>query len=326
MEHHQYLPEGWGGLSCQTRHNPRTLEQARESGAILSGRAVLCDQGLNLQVDLGQCKGIIPRAETALGIQEGTTREIAVLSRVGKPVSFQVLGQEHGQWLLSRRNAQIATARHYLAHLRPGDVIPARSTHLEPFGVFVDIGCGIVSMIGIETLTVSRIPHPAERVRVGQDLFAIVRAVMPNRISLSHKELLGTWEENAEAFAPGMTVQGIVRRVESYGAFIELAPNLSGLAEYRSDLAIGDSVTVYIKAILPERMKIKLVVLDRREERACRMLQRSDYFITQGHLDRWQYHPSCCLEKQVVTEFCNLTKPSFEAIKKAPFGAGITTV
>lgn len=303
MEHAMYLPEGWGDAACQTRHTPRRLARAIESGAVLTGRAVLCDQDHNLHIDLGQDKGIIPRAETALGIAEGTTREIAVLSRVGKPVSFHVLGRENGIYRLSRRSAQQSAHREYLSRLRPGDVIPVRSTHLEPFGVFVDVGCGIISMIGIEHLTVSRIPHPADRVRAGQDLYAVVRSITPQRITLSHKELLGTWEENAAAFSPGMTVQGIVRRIEPYGVFIELAPNLSGLAEYREDLQVGSTVTVYIKAIIPSRMKIKLVVLEQQPCSRRRMICTADYVISRGHMDRWQYQPDACLEKQVVTEF-----------------------
>lgn len=309
MEHQAFLPEGWGDLACQTRHTLRQLEQARTSGTILSGRAILCDPDLNLHVDLGYCKGIIPREETAMGIAEGTLREIAVLSRVGKPVCFQVLGQENGVYRLSRRKAQELAQQEYLQHLRPGDIIPVRSTHLEPFGVFVDIGCGIVSMIGIENLTISRIPHPADRVQVPQDLYAVVKSVSPNRIVLSHKELLGTWQENAAAFAAGMTVQGLVRRLESYGAFIELTPNLSGLAERRDDLQVGDAVTVYIKAIVPERMKIKLVVLDRQTQPSRRIIQFKDYRITRGHLTHWQYHPDSCREKQVFSDFTPADPP-----------------
>ena len=297
MEHQVFLPEGWGDLGCQTRHTLRQLEQARAAGTILCGRAILCDPDLNLHVDLGYCKGIIPREETALGIAEGTLREIAVLSRVGKPVCFQVLGLENGVYRLSRRKAQELAQQEYLQHLCPGDIIPVRTTHLEPFGVFVDIGCGIISMIGIENLTISRIPHPADRVHVPQDLYAVVKAVLPNRI------VLGTWQENAAAFAAGMTVQGLVRRLEPYGAFIELTPNLSGLAERRDDLQVGDTVTVYIKAIVPERMKIKLVVLDRQAQPFRRIIQPKDYRLTQGHLAHWQYHPDICREKQVFSDF-----------------------
>lgn len=303
MERYHYLPEGWISPAIQARYTAYQLEQAQKMGTILRGRAILCDENLNLHVDLGYHKGFIPRDETACGIAEGTTREIAVLSRVGKMISFQVTGKENGIYQLSRRNAQLLTMRDYVSQLQSGDVIPVRSTHLEPFGVFVDIGCGLISMIGVENLTVSRIPHPAERVQVAQNLYAVVKDILPNRILLSHKELLGTWEENVSAFTPGMTVQGIVRRIEPYGAFIELRPNLSGLAERRDDLQVGDSVTVYIKAIIPERMKIKLVVLGRQEQATQHIITAKDYRITEGHIHRWQYHPDCCIEKQVVTVF-----------------------
>ena len=100
-----------------------------------------------------------------------------------------------------------------------------------------------------------------------------------------------------------MTVSGIVRRIEPYGVFVELAPNLCGLAERRDDLQVGDGVTVYVKAILPQRMKIKLVILDRQAGTVRRMLRGEDYRITGGHLDLWQYHPEACTEKQVMTRF-----------------------
>ena len=76
----------------------------------------------------------------------------------------------------------------------------------------------------------SRISHPSDRFRTGQDIYAVVTDVDQTlRVSLSHKELLGTWEENAALFSSGETVSGIVRSVEHYGVFVELAPNLAGL-------------------------------------------------------------------------------------------------
>lgn len=68
----------------------------------------------------------------------------------------------------------------------------------------------------------------------------MVRQVEPNgRVALSHKELLGSWEENAALFSPGETVAGVIRSSESYGVFIELTPNLAGLAEPRDDVFPG---------------------------------------------------------------------------------------
>ena len=100
-----------------------------------------------------------------------------------------------------------------------------------------------------------------------------------------------------------MTVSGIVRGIEEYGVFVELTPNLSGLAERREDLQVGSSVTVYIKAILPERMKIKLVILENQQEPRKRLIAMGDYFIRQGHLSKWRYSPENCKEKQIETVF-----------------------
>ncbi len=190
-----------------------------------------------------------------------------------------------------------------MAQLRPGMVIPCTVTHLEPFGAFVDMGCGLVSMIGIEHISVSRIPHPACRFSVGQEIFAAVLDTDPaaGRVRLTHRELLGTWAENARRLSPGMTAVGWVRGIKDYGAFVELFPNLSGLAEPREDLREGDRVSVFLKAILPERMKIKLLVIDRLPPEPGP--SPLTYFITGGRLAHWRYAPEGCRRTGAETEF-----------------------
>jgi len=145
-------------------------------------------------------------------------------------------------------------------------------------------------MLPLERISVSRIRHPRDRFRVGQQINAAVlhmdRAL--RRVTLTHRELLGTWEENAGRFSVGETVQGTVSSLRDYGAFIELSPNLSGLAEPNFDLRVGDAVSVYIKSILPERLKIKLVAL-RKLDAASLPEKPLRYFRTSGHMDRWRY-------------------------------------
>ena len=191
--------------------------------------------------------------------------------------------------ILSRRAAQAQAIAWLLENARPGAILPARVTHLERFGAFVDLGCGFTSLVPLERISAARISHPADRFAVGQDILVTVTAVdIPAcRIYLSHKELLGTWLENAAAFAPGDTVTGVVRSVQDYGLFIELTPNLSGLAEWRQGLSPGDSVSVYIKSIRPESRKIKLQVI-RRLGRA-RGPSPLRYFITDGSTASWAY-------------------------------------
>ena len=295
-----YRPEG---LLIDTPENQAclksisALEEAMRDGRCLEGRAVVCDSAHNLLVDLGCTRGIIPREEGALGIEDGSTRDIAIISRVDKPVAFRILSMDRLadgtiRPVLSRRQVQKDCMEHYLMRLTPGDIIDARVTHLEAFGCFVDVGCGISSLIPIDAISVSRISHPRDRFRVGQDIRAVVRQVEPGgRISLSHKELLGTWEENAAMFSPGETVAGIVRSVESYGIFVELSPNLAGLAEPKENVFPGQHASVYIKSLIPEKMKVKLILVDSFD--AAYQLEAPRYFVQENHISRWQYSPSC---------------------------------
>ena len=287
------------------------LAGAMDRGTVLEGTALLCDENHDLIVHIGPegspFTGRIPREETALGIAEGATRDIAILSRVGKPVAFTVEaleGRDGGLFpLLSRRKAQEKALADMFSFWVPGQVVPATVTHLEPFGAFVDIGCGVPSMIGVERLSVSRIPHAGDRLRVGQEIYAVVLSLdrKQRRVALSHKELLGTWEENAALFRPGMTVTGQSRGIKEYGAFVELTPNLSGLAECRPGLREGDRVSVYIKSIQPDRMKLKLLIIDVLPPEPG--LQTPKYFINSGILDHWQYAPPGCWKNGGETVF-----------------------
>ena len=303
---HRYPPEG--GLLHTPANRTATatlaaLAACRAEETVVEGRAVLCTPGHDLVVRLGPFTGTIPRQEAALGIREGTVREIAILSRVGKPVACTVTGVgEEGEVLLSRRRAQELALTALMA-LPAGTVLPAVVTHLEGFGAFVDVGCGVTSMIGIENCSVSRIAHPDRRFVPGQAIYALLtgRDRDLGRLYLSHKELLGTWAENAAPFRTDMTVPGIVRGVKEYGAFVELTPNLSGLAERDPRLTEGARVSVYLKAILPERMKIKLLVIEPLP--TLNTPQPLHYFIREGRLEHWKYAPPGCVKVGMETIF-----------------------
>lgn len=304
----QYYPEG---ALMQTPRNQaaiRTaagLAEAAMEGRVLEARAVLCDAEHNLHVEMPCMEGIIPYYEGAIGITEGTTRDIALISRVSKPVCFTVQGFENlpdgrRRAVLSRREAQERCRYDYINRLRCGDVVPARITRLETFGAFCDIGCGLPALMPIASISVSRISHPSDRFVPGMDVFGAVSSMENGRICLSQRELLGTWEENAALFAQGETVAGIVRSVEEYGVFVELTPNLAGLAEPREGVRAGQYAGVYIKSILPEKMKMKLIIIDTQDAPAETPSLR--YFITDGHLDRWVYSPPDC-DKRIETVF-----------------------
>ncbi|NLA76921.1 MAG: 30S ribosomal protein S1, partial [Clostridiales bacterium] len=233
-------------LNIKALSSREAMREAYENGEILEARAVLCDRDHNLHVRLGNgMRGIIPREECAMGIAYGSVRDIAIISRVNKPVCFSISGfyTENGREYarLSRKAVQERCISEYINTLRPGDIITARAIHFESFGAFCDIGCGICALLPIDNISISRIPHPSARLAVNGELRAAVASCENGRITLSLKELLGTWEENASDFCPGETVPGTIRSVESYGIFVELTPNLAGLAEYAPDVSAGQA-------------------------------------------------------------------------------------
>lgn len=303
-----YCPEG---SLISTEENKKyltsvtALQQAQSFEIILEAMVTMCDAEHNLIVDLGCMKGLIPREEGAIGIREGTTRDIALISRVGRAVSFVVTGfsvDDSGKEyaILSRRAAQKKCIEYILSEKKIGDIVNACVTHLETFGAFCDIGCGNIALLPIDSISVSRISHPSDRFVVGDCIKAIIKKIdNDNKITLSHKELLGTWQENAAKFSQGETVSGIVRSIEDYGVFIELTPNLAGLAEPKENVKVGQCASVYIKSIIPEKMKIKLIIIDNFDNNCD---YTYDYFYTGEHIEEFVYSPPDSI-KQLRTYF-----------------------
>ena len=288
---HAYRTEG--SYRSAARMTAAELRAAMASREILQSTALAFDTQRQLRFELGGVKAVMPFVQCADGAENGTVRDIAVLTRVGRPTCFVIESldtDETGQpvYRLSRAEAQRMCKVDYLDALQPGDILPCTVTHIEPFGAFCDVGCGISALLPIDCMSVSRISSPADRVSVGQQILCAVKnRDVQGRFVLTIRELLGTWAENAAHFSVGETVVGIVRSVEEYGTFIEIAPNLAGLAESCTDLAPGQAVSVYIKNILPEKMKIKLVIVNHSLNQRHRFELK--YFITEGRLDRWVY-------------------------------------
>lgn len=294
-----YLPEG---CIYNSQENQSVITSESGLRSVIASRsnielkAVSCSSNHDIIVELPIGKGVIPREEGAIGIDDGTTRDIALISRVNKIVRCKVTaiykssgGAVHA--VLSRKASQEECMANYIAQLQVGDIIPAKVTHIEHFGAFVDIGCGIPSLIPIDSISVSRISDPSDRFTVGQMIKAVVKRIEGGRVYLTHKELLGTWEENADRYHVGETVSGIVRSIEDYGIFVELAPNLAGLAEPKDGITAGERVSVYIKSIIKEKMKVKLIIVEAfgTEDKS---ISGIEYFVNSEHIDKWQYSPA----------------------------------
>lgn len=289
----KFVPEGISGEP--RKYTVEALQELIESNETVEGTAVRCDEKQNLIVDLGKgITGIIPYGESEVCFED-EIKKISIISKVGKVVCFKVkeiMGKQGNKTMvhLSRKDAQAEYFQFIKKSAHCGDILTARVSNVETFGAFVDIGCGVTALLPSDKISISRVSSAKLALRPGMRLKVVLKSVDNGRITVSHKELLGTWQENVDTFKfkPGETVVGRARAKAEYGIFIELTPNLSGLAELQDGIEENDPVTVYIKNIIPDRMKIKLSILGKAESVSN---QDFHYFINEGHIDHWVYTP-----------------------------------
>lgn len=267
MEYQKFIPEGW--ISTKDELNVNSIHMAFNNGEILQGKVSKCDSNYNLHVDLGNnIKGIIPRNEfEAINADEfGFCNPNICKNKVNSFVQFKIKEIYNDEnVLLSRKKVQQEALEWIKNDLNVGDVVKGIIKNIRKFGVFVEIGGGIVGLLHIEDISVSRIKSPEERFSIGQKINVMVKSIdkQNNKIVLTHKELLGNWEENIKEYNEKTIVEGIVKETDKFknGIFIELKPNLVGLAEYKEGLEYGQKVNVYIKKIINDRKKIKLLIV-----------------------------------------------------------------
>lgn len=267
MNTFNYLPEGWN-------HQPSNIEQKNienyiTNNTICQGIVQNCDDQYNLHVDIGNnLIGIMPREEVeGINIEKnGLPKNNLCTGKVHKYVQFKIKGlNENNIPILSRKSVQEEVMQAVKKELKEGDNVSGIVKNITPYGAFIEIGGGVVGLAHIEDLSVARIKTPFERLKIGQKVNIVVKYIdrETGKISLSYKENYGTWQENAEKFRAGERVKGIVRETEKNknGIFIELSPNLVGMAEYKSGLKYGQEINVYIKKIDYNKQKVKLFII-----------------------------------------------------------------
>lgn len=266
MEYQKFIPEGW--LETKESFSKNSLMNAFQEGKVLQGIVEECDSKFNLYVNLGDnLKGVIPRNEfEAINVDEyGFCNPSICRNKVNSFVQFKVKDIYDDKILLSRKNVQKEALDWVKENLETGMIVNGIVKNIRKFGAFVEIGGGVVGLLHIEDISVSRIKSPEERFFIGQKINVMIKSIDKenNKIVLSYKELLGNWEDNVKEYTEKTVVEGIVKEADKFknGIFIELKPNLVGMAEYKEGLEYGQKVKVYIKKIIKDRKKIKLLII-----------------------------------------------------------------
>ena len=303
MNTNTFMPEGmlsktddYKTLAAKYTADIDALRKAMNDKIILEARCLKCTADYNLIVKINNIECIIYHEDGAIGISEKTTKDSALVTRVGKNIQFIVKDFEtddngNTRPVLSRRDAQLMFLENFVKNAKPGDVIKAHVTHCDPYGAFVDIGAGVNSLLPLSNIAIARTEHAKHRFKIDSDIFVVITDINPetNKISVSHKELLGTWAENAAHFNVDDIVIGTVHNIKDYGVFIEVAPNFVGLANNTSlPVKSNDRVSVHIRDIIHDTMKVKLEIIDITDSTEPEPVDFK-YYINSGHIDHWRY-------------------------------------
>lgn len=183
-----------------------------------------------LVVDLG-VRGFIP----ASLVERHYVEDFSDYKDRDLAVKIVELDRENNKLILSHRAVLDEEAdekkQETLSGIQPGDVVEGTVQRLADFGVFVDIG-GVDGLVHISQLAHHRVEKPSDVVQEGETVSVKVLSVDRDneRISLSIKETLpGPWEEIEGKVSTGDTVEGVVKRLVTFGAFVEVAPGVEGL-------------------------------------------------------------------------------------------------
>ncbi|MGV2938422.1 30S ribosomal protein S1 [Mesobacillus sp. LC4] len=189
----------------------------------------------------------------------------------GKTLSFKIveLDQEKNRLILSHRavveEEQGKKKQDLLAAIQSGQVIEGTVQRITDFGAFVDIG-GVDGLVHISQLSHEHVEKPSDVVEEGQQVQVKVLSVDRDneRISLSIKETLpGPWSDIDEKAPKGSTLEGTVKRLVSYGAFVEVFPGVEGLVHI-SQISHKHIGTPH--EVLQEGQTVKVKVLDVNKE------------------------------------------------------------
>ena len=197
----------------------------------------------------------------------------------GQTLAFEIVEIEpsENRLILSRKNlvaAEKAAKRAAVFEaIQEGSVVTGKVARLTNFGAFIDLG-GVDGLVHISQISHEHVAKASDKLKVGEEVQAKVISVDPEsgRVSLSIKDTLaGPWDNIEERAAVGSVLDGLVKRLTTFGAFVELFPGVEGLvhisqiahqhiATPHEVLKEGQEVQVKVLEVHPEQQRISLSI------------------------------------------------------------------
>ena len=245
------------------------LKKIQETQQVLDMYVEDIDESLNMIGKVGKnIKAMIPRGEASSVVAEdGLVEERFIVNKKGKvlPVCIKEIIDNDGniELIMSKKILELKVRKWMYMHLKPGIKLRGIVVGLKDYAAFVDVGGGVTGILKLQDMSDSVITNAADVFKLGQRIEVIVKKYDRDtgRIELTYKELLGTFEDNIKKFNEGDIVDGVVRNRIKTGVFVEIAPNVVGIAEHVNGIEYGQEVLVSIKKINLDKKKVKLIII-----------------------------------------------------------------
>ncbi len=256
--------------SKKNNYTVEELENMKNSQQVIDMYIENIDENLNMLGVIGSnIKAYIPRNEASSIVgDDGLVEEKHIINKKNKviPVCIkEIIKNDDGsiELVMSKRVLELKVRKWMYMHLKPGMKLRGVVVSTTEYAAFVDVGGGVTGILKLQDMSDSMLQNASDMFKVSQRIEVVVKKYDRDtgRIELSYKELLGSFEENIKKYHEGDIVDGIIRNRIKSGVFVELQPNLVGLAEHVNGIEYGQKVLVSIKKIIPEKKKIKLVII-----------------------------------------------------------------
>lgn len=247
------------------------LRKAKQEGEIVEVVILDANKG-GLMVRLDQTMGFLPVSQLSpehyprvIGGNKNKILE-KLKSLVGTKLKVRVLdvNDDGGTLIVSERAVDLEERKQLLNEYKKGDTVDGVITGVVDFGAFMEFGNGLEGLIHISELGWQRIDDPRDIVKEGQKVRAQIIDINAGKVSLSLKRLeKDPWEAVKDKYKVGDKVKAAVVKKHKLGVFVEIEPNIQGLARLgekgeKQELEVGKEYEFTITNFEPVGHKLGL--------------------------------------------------------------------
>jgi small subunit ribosomal protein S1 len=244
------------------------LAETQKSGEIITATVVDANKG-GLMMNVNKIIGFLPVSQLAPehyprvpgGEKNKILEKLKTYVGIQMEVKIIDVGEQDDKLIVSEKAAWEEKQKNIISAYKVGDIVEGTVSALADFGVFVKFD-NLEGLVHISELAWQRIDHPQDVVKVGQTIKAEIIGVEGSKIFLSMKKLIDDpWKLIGDKYKVGQVVEGKVLKINPFGLFVELDPEIHGLAHI-SELSNKQIQSPTEVASIGDTLKFKIISIE----------------------------------------------------------------